>query len=175
MRGGPGKRVVLGVHRAVVAAALTLIAPGTDATGLGAQARETRPDTVVFAVDAAYGTLAFRGTVERVDVGDAYEYRPHIAITFRPNERPNQTNQTPIANLTMCVLSATIREEGNERPTVLSRQTEAITVLLSEYNETKLMPEVTFRLPMSIAAQAGHVLIGVTDGRLMWPIPVDLR
>ncbi len=148
----------------------------TTATGLGARVREAWPQSlsrpVVFNVNRAYGSLAFRGVVERIDLGEEYESRPHIAITFRPNERPNPT---PVANLQMCVLVATMPGEGEGRVTLLSRETEPIAVVLTADRESKSMPEVTFRLPKSIAAQAGHIGLAVTDGRMLWPIPIELR
>lgn len=38
----------------------------------------------VFDVDCDYGTLAFKGTVERSDAGDKYRYRIRIAVVFLP-------------------------------------------------------------------------------------------
>jgi len=58
---------------------------------------------------------------------------------------------------------------------VLFRQTQGIVVVLSENGETKPMPNLTFRLPKPISAQATHVGLGVSDGRILWPIPTELK
>ncbi len=176
MAAGRRTGVVALVGGFALATALTVGPPGTSAMGLAPRAAQApRPSpsrSVVFGVDHVYGTLAFKGAIERADLGEEYEYRPHIAITFRPNER---TNRVPVANLAMCQLVATIPNPEGGRATVLSRQTEAAAVLLSVDGETKPLPEVTFRLPKSIAAAAGHIGLDVTDMHLLWPIPVELK
>ncbi len=158
------------------AVVLAVLAPGPAATGDGVRARPTPiqpPEKpVVFNVDGNYGTLGFKGTVERFDLGGEYEYRPHISITFLPNE---QTNRTPIANLVMVRLVATKPGPERDRAILLSSESESIAVFLSQDGETKTMPDVVFRLPKSIVAEAAHVVLGVTDMRLLWPIPVELK
>jgi len=166
---------------ACVATIVVLAIPAVRAWGgptVGAQVpvqnakQEPSSKPVTIDIDCAYGTLGFRGTVERIDLGQEYEFRTHIAITFRPSER---TNRTPVADLRLCELVATVPGEPGTRASVLSRETQAIAVVLREDGETKPMPDLTFRLPKSIAAQARHVGLGVTDGRILWPIPTELR
>jgi hypothetical protein len=102
------------------------------------------PQISIINIERAYGTLEFRGHVERVDLGEEYEFRTHIAITFRPSER---VNRTPVADLRVCQLVATVVREPGLPVEVLHRETQTIAVLLSEDGETKPMPDLVFRCP----------------------------
>ena len=124
-------------------------------------------------IDGDYGTLAFRGTVERIDMGDEYEFRPHIEITFK---RVDDVNPTTFADLRLCALVATIPNDSDpsQPAKVLYRQSKEIAVMLSEEGDTKRLPDLSFRMSKSVLAEATHVGLYVSDGRVMWPIPGEL-
>ena len=121
-------------------------------------------------VNHAYQSLQFRGRVQRVDLGSEYEFRSHIAVTFRP------TADHPVADLRMCQLGVTqFRTSSRQRHVVLHRETQSIAVLLKKAGERKRLPDLVFRLPKSVAMQATHIGLAVSDGRLLWPIPTELK
>ncbi len=129
-------------------------------------------------VRTEYGTLAFRGHVERKDLGDSYEFRPRIDITFRPAEFRNGyivTNRTPFADLRWCSLVATIYRQGDKRAQVLYRERLPITILLVKDGETKPLPDLKFRLAKVVSDEATHVGLSVSDGNLLWPIQRELK
>lgn len=130
--------------------------------------------TRVFNVDRTYGTLEFRGQIERFDAGDDYEFRPHLTATFRPNATVNRPQIPGAVDLRLWQLVATITYPG-ERADILHRDVQAISVLLSDDGETHPLPDLLFRLPKKIAAAATHIGLAVSDGRLLWPIAVELK
>ena len=50
-----------------------------------------------------------------------------------------------------------------------------IVIALIDEGETKSLPELVFRLPKSLAAGVNHVGLGVSDGKLLWPIAAELK
>jgi hypothetical protein len=129
------------------------------------------PESRTFAIDKTYGTLEFHGQVDRVEVGDVFEYRPRLTVTFRPAAT---INQTPVAHLRMLQLVATIMRPGMSAD-VLHRDVQAIDVLLTTDGDSATLPEVVLRVPKSVVASAEHVGVNVTDGKLLWPVGVTLK
>lgn len=131
-----------------------------------------------FDVNTEYGTLAFRGAVERTELQDAFEFLAQIEIMFLPGEVRNGhtvVNRTKVADLSNCELVATIWSGKNEPAEVLYRESYPIAISLSEYGETAWLPDLRFRVAKSIAARATHIGLSVTDGRLLWPVAVELK
>lgn len=125
-----------------------------------------------FTVDASYGTLSFQGMIERVDRGNEYEYRPHIDVTFHP-DRP--VNRVPVADLVGYRLVATVPPNDSGPWQLLHEETHPIIIRLTRAGETAHLPETSFHLSKTIAARARRVGMGVLDGHLLWPIPVNLQ
>ena len=125
-----------------------------------------------FNVDTSYGTLSFRGSVDRVDRGREYEYLTHIDVTFHPDRT---VNRTPVVNLIACRFVASVPGDDKGPWQMLHEETRPISVYLSRDGQTAHLPELRFRLSKAIAAQARAVGLGLLDGRLMWPIPVRFQ
>ncbi len=124
------------------------------------------------AVDVSYGTLSFRGKVDRAESGSEFEYRTHIDVTFHPDQR---LNHTLVVDLRECRFVASVPGDDNGPWKMLHQESRPIVVHLTEDGQTAHLPDLTFRLPRAIAAQARRVGLAVLDGHLMWPIPVDLK
>jgi hypothetical protein len=133
-----------------------------------------RPATRVINVGRAYGTLEFRGQIERLENGDEYEFRPRITVTFRADAAENRPDIPGLIELRLSQLVATIARPG-ERADILHRDVQAISVVLSGDGDAEMLPALLFRLPKKIAEAANHVGLGVSDGRLLWPIAVELK
>jgi hypothetical protein len=129
------------------------------------------PGVLVLTFKTVYGTLRFDGSVERVDLEDEFEYRPQLVATFDPGAR---VNRTKTVNLVSYRLVATIpREQGPA--TILHEDRQPISINLTTNGESARLPALVFRLSKVLEAQAPHVGLSVTDGRLLWPIPVTLK
>ena len=125
----------------------------------------------IIAVEQSYGTLEFRGLVERSETADDYEFRTRLGVTFHPGE---SINRVTVAQLKVVQLVAT-RKYGTARAELLHRDAQPIDVVLSDEGETRSLPEMVFRLPKSIAATVNHIGLGVSDGKLLWPVATELR
>jgi hypothetical protein len=134
----------------------------------------------VFDVDCDYGTLSFKGRVERTDIGDQYKYRVQIAVAFLPGEfTPDgytMTNRTKVADLKFCDLVATSFVEEAKPYKLLARDYRPIALRLTESGEVGTLPDLEFLMPKSAVAAASHVGLGVSgSGNIYWPIPVELK
>jgi hypothetical protein len=58
---------------------------------------------------------------------------------------------------------------------MIHRDVRTIEVLLSNEGDTGTLPELVFRVPRSLADAADHVGLGVSDGKLLWPVGVTLK
>ena len=140
--------------------------------GCGSRPSSEPAPARTFDVNASYGTLSFRGTIDRVDRGNEFEYRTHIDITFHPGRT---VNLVPAANLIACRFVASVPSGGGGPWQILHEETRPISISLSHDGQTAHLPDVRFRLSKIIAAQAREVGVAVLDGRFMWPIPVHLQ
>jgi hypothetical protein len=122
-------------------------------------------------IEKSYGTLEFRGVVERSETADDYEFRTRLAVTFHPAEK---INRVAVVQLRVMQLVAT-RMTATAKAEALHRDAQPIDVVLIDEGETKSLPEMVFRLPKSIAATVNHVGLGVSDGTRLWPVATELR
>jgi hypothetical protein len=132
----------------------------------------------VFDVNAEYGTLAFRGKIERTDTGSQYLFRVQLAVVFFPGETLNgytMTNRTKVADLKSCELVATQKVADNQPYKMLQRETRSIDIRLTEFGEMGVLPDMEFALSKSIVAGADHVGLAVIGGGLAWPVPMELK
>jgi|SRR5215831_4649680 len=150
---------------------LTLIGALSVLGACGTHSIEPTP-TSSFAVDTSYGTLSFKGTIDRADRGADYEYRPHLDVTFHPNR---QVNRTPIVDLVAYRFVASVPGKENGPAQMLHEENREISIRLTQDGQTAHLPDLRFRLSKAIAAQAHWVGLGVLDERLLWPIPVRLN
>ena len=133
----------------------------------------------VFDVDNEYGTLSFKGRVERTDLGDKYNYRIQIAVVFLPGETTHDgytmTNRTKIADLKTCELVATSFVEDGKPYKMIQREWQPIAIRLEQFGEVGTLPDLEFLMPKSTVEAATHVGLAVSDGKLLWPIPTELK
>jgi hypothetical protein len=133
----------------------------------------------VFDVDCDYGTLAFKGRIERTDMGEKFKYRIQLATVFLPGETTpdgyTMTNRTKVADLKVCELVATSFVEEGKPYKLIQREWKPIAIRLTEYGEVGTLPDLEFILPKSAVESATHVGFAVSGGGLAWPIPVELK
>ena len=142
--------------------------------------RAKSSDTLkIFDVDNEYGTLSFKGRIERTDLGDKYKYRIQIAVVFLPGETTHDgytmTNRTKIADLKTCELVATSFVEDGKPYKIIHRERQQIAIRLEEYAEVGTLPDLEFLMPKPAVETATHVGLAVSDGKLLWPIPTELK
>jgi hypothetical protein len=133
----------------------------------------------LFDVDCDYGTLAFKGRIERTDMGEKFRYRIQIATVFLPGETTpdgyTMTNRTKVADLKICELVATSFVEEGKPYKLIQREWKPIAIRLTEYGEVGTLPEMEFFMPKSAVESASHVGFAVSGGGLAWPIPIELK
>ena len=133
---------------------------------------QTAPAPTVVKVDTEYGTLRFRGTIDRTDVGVAWEFRPHLVLTFQKDDKLNTVAHI---DLQSSFVVASLRRPGDQRAKVLFRDEKPTRLSFGEFGQTQRLPDVVFRVDKTAAADANSLMMGVGDGRLIWPIAVPLR
>ena len=133
----------------------------------------------VFDVDCDYGTLAFKGRIERTDLGEKFRYRIQVATVFLPGETTpdgyTMTNRTKVADLKICELVATSFVEEGKPYKMIQREYKPIAVRLTEYGEVGTLPDLELFLTKSAVESATHVGFAVSGGGLVWPIPIELK
>ena len=126
----------------------------------------------IFTIDKEYGTLRFRGTVTRADIGTEYEYELDVSATFLPDAPYNRVSAI---NLTHSDLQATIYRGEGAGVGALQTSRQSLTFHLGDANETKKLPPLSFRLSKHSVAHAYMVVLGVGDGHLWWPMSLGLK
>jgi hypothetical protein len=152
--------------------------PARPANAVQETQRSRPPIVEVFDINTKYGTVTFRGAVERTELPGEFEFLAQINVTFTPDKDPDgggPVNQTEIVDLRFCELVATIWSGKKEPAEVLYRESHPVAIRLTKNGEAAQLPDLRFRVSKSIAARATHIGLGVTDGKLLWPIAVELK
>lgn len=136
--------------------------------------------TKVFNVDSEYGTLAFKGKVERTDTGDYYKYLlKKLDVVFLPGQRDSKgyikANRTDIADLKTCQMVATTFVGEGKPYKMLHSEYHRIDIRLTEYGEKRTLEDLEFLMPKEAVESATHVGLGIGGGRLFWPVPTELK
>jgi hypothetical protein len=156
-----------------------LTAYSAHASSTAQEAEEGRHAAVkTFDINTEYGTLAFRGAVERTESQDEYEFLARIELTFIhgfAREGGVPVNRTEIVDLRSCDLVATIWSGKKEPAEVLYREAYPVKVHLAKYGESARLPDLRFHVAKSVAVRATHIGLSVTDGHLLWPVAVELK
>jgi len=139
-------------------------APSTDAVSLKAVQE--------FNVNEEYGTLRFRGKIRRSDFGTYFEYGVQLQVVFNA---AGDVNRVTAIRLIQADLVATRRRDNGERPDILYRDKKRVSLSLTKDGETKELTDLAFHVTKTVADQATHVGLGLTDGRLFWPVSTELK
>jgi hypothetical protein len=153
------------MRRAVAAVAIVVAVISPSA------AQAPLPAPTVINVDTNFGSLAFNGTIERFDLGREWEFRPHLELTFQ-NSVLNRTDRIELRY--SLIIGSLVR--GTDQPVkILHREEKPIVLTFTEFGQTKRLPELSFRVSKDAVADANRLLMGVSDGKMVWGIPAELR
>jgi len=131
------------------------------------------PAAKTFAIDTQYGTLSFRGSVDRVDNGSKYVIHTRLRLTFDKTQGVNRADRI---DLTTLALVATRKTGTNNSPTeVLYRRAQTISAQFTKQGDALDLPELEFTIDKAIVEKATFVGLNVSDGKILWPIAMDLR
>jgi hypothetical protein len=122
----------------------------------------------------AYGSLEFDGSVERVDFGEAWEFRVLLNATFHANTGPNMVPNVRLSTVRVSISP----KSGTELRTAaaVARLIERVDVVLTIDGERVSIPPVVFRVLKADLEGAEYVGLGVIGNlRYAWPVSVDLR
>jgi hypothetical protein len=126
-----------------------------------------------FAIDTRYGTLSFRGTVDKVDNGSKYVIHTRVSLTFDKTQGVNRADRI---DLTTLALVATRKTGTKNSPTeVLYRSAQTISAQFTKQGDALDLPELEFTIDKAVVEKATFVGLNVSDGKILWPIAVDLR
>jgi hypothetical protein len=149
-----------------------VVAAGTLMLGACGTAAPTAVPLRTFAVDTSFGTLRFLGQVVQFELGDRYQYKAQLRLTF---DRFARTNSTSSIHLTTARFVATIAGDPREQARLVYEQSQPISADFTADGDTRQLPELTFSIEKSVAALATSIALGVSDDRLLWPVPGNLK
>ena len=127
------------------------------------------PAPKVIKIDETYGTLAFKGWVERYDEGDNIRFVvKKLKLTFKPSGDVNRTLKIDAKHL---LLIATVKPETGKGPwkRIYMKKSSIDKSLTTTSPHTEII-NVEFTIPKSTMKQADRLGLGVTDGSLLWPV-----
>jgi hypothetical protein len=68
-----------------------------------------------------------------------------------------------------------VRKPSAKQSVVKVEERQTIAVNLIQDRQTQWLPPFVFRLDKSVEASAHHVGLAVSDGRLLWPVSIELK
>ena len=131
------------------------------------------PAPRTFELNGSYGTLVYKGTVERVSNGSNYVYTvKNLVLTYSPFAQINMTDEIKV-NVEFV---ATTRPPSGEGPWKrIFVQTHQTSDVLHTSAPTLTIKEVSFTVPKDVVDKADSVGLTVTDGKILWPFAEELK
>jgi hypothetical protein len=140
-------------------------------------------------IKSTYKTLGFKGKVERIDQGDAYEFLIQIEARFVSSEtEPSRYTMdlTKMENIRTCDLKAFQKPEVSPEemrmldqppePSELFKDSFALAnALIKKGDEPLRLPDIKLHMPKSVYSKADYVRLVIGDGNRYWPIAVELK
>ncbi|TCZ77611.1 hypothetical protein [Lysobacter sp. N42] len=124
-------------------------------------------------LDGSYGSLAFKGQVERRIEGVNYVYSvQRLDLTFDPQAKSNATDR--IINPSLRFVAIEEKGDGTPQKTLFESEV-PIRARLNSSNRAVTVENLTFVVPRHAVESADHVGLAVVGERLMWPIETDLK
>jgi hypothetical protein len=132
-----------------------------------------RPSSDRITLDGAYGSLVYKGVVERSIEEDVYKYTiENLSLRYSVFSRLNITKEIQVS----VVLVATQRPpSGQGSWKRIFKEVHETGALLTFTSPKTTITNLVFTIPREIVQQANHVGLSVTDGRLLWPIGGELK
>lgn len=127
----------------------------------------------VYRLDGSYGTLTYTGTVNRAVGRESVVFEvEELHLSFDPEAAVNST--TEVVSPTVRVVT-TLRDPEGGKATITYEARIPTSVRLDAKNRKVVLRGLTFTVPKSAFDSADYAGLGVTDGRMLWPIHQDLR
>jgi hypothetical protein len=134
-----------------------------------AQEPAAKSDVKTYELKGSYGTLVYEGNVERRETEKEFEYLiVQLKLKFDPAGTVNSTKE--IAAKEIQIVATKKPTEGKGPFTVLHRDKKPTTIVLSEASPTGTLEKIKLVLPKESVDKADHVGLGLSDGKLLWPI-----
>jgi len=96
-----------------------------------------------------------------------------LSLTFDKTQGVNRADRI---DLTTLALVATRKTGTNNSPTeVLYRRAQTISAQFTKQGDALDLPELEFTIDKAIVEKATFVGLNVSDGKILWPIAMDLR
>jgi len=144
------------------------------ASFLRAQEPIAKTDVKTYEIKGSYGTLIYEGKVERRETEKEFEYLiVNIELIFDPAKSVNVNVTKEIAAKEILIVATKKPSEGKGRSTILQRDKKPTSIVLTEGSPTATLEKIKLVLTKESVGKADHVGLGLTDGKLLWPITWD--
>ena len=163
------KRVTRLVILAFVSLCLTHCRPAPNKLGDQSSGSDSH-----FTLRGSYGTLAYEGTAVRTEEQGRCVIRISILrLTFDPRATTNRTDRIDATQLR---LVATKKPASGDGPWCSVAQAEhPLSVSLTPESPSTTITDITLSVPADSVCRADHLGLGVTDGKLLWPLGCELK
>lgn len=126
-----------------------------------------------YEVQGRHGSLSYEGKVERRETETKFEYSiVQLNLKFEPARSENKSVEQEITVEEIHIVAWKKPAEGKSRSTGLWGDKKRTSVILTEGSPTATLKEIKLALNKEAVGKADHVRLGLTDGKLVWPIKI---
>lgn len=132
-----------------------------------------RPSMDKINLDGSYGTLKYKGVVERsLEKSDCRYTVKNLSLKYSVFSTLNMTKEIRVS----VALVATQRPQSGEGSWKrIFEQTQKTGYVLTLTSPKATITNLVFTIPKEVVEQADHVGLSVTDGKFLWPIGDELK
>ena len=126
-----------------------------------------------YALDGAYGSLAYEGKVQRIEGQDSVLFHvKKLRLTLVPTADVNATDQVIRPSIR---LVTTTRAPDGVKAVATYEALIKTGVTLNASEPVAVIENLVFSVPSTTISSADYAGLSVTDGRLSWPMHQDMR
>ena len=130
-------------------------------------------EPMTYALDGAYGSVAYEGKVQRVDAAESVLFTVEkLRLTLDPKAEVNSTEQLVRPSIRFIT---TVRAPDGVRAAVTYEALVRTDITLNVGTPHAVVENLRFAVPTSTLAGADYAGLSVTDGRLLWPMHHDMK
>lgn len=131
------------------------------------------PSSDTVSLDGSYGTLSYKGVVERSIEGTNCKYTiKEIHFKYHVFGSINSTTKIPV---TIEMVATIAPPSGTGSWDRIFEKAYPTTEVLTFTSPNATITNLTFIIPTDIVHKADHLGLDVTDGTMLWPIAEELK
>jgi hypothetical protein len=127
-----------------------------------------------FTLSGDYGSLAYEGeAIRTAEQGKCVVRIPSLRLSFVPGAGINRTDHIDATEIR---LVATKRPpSGDGSYSIIAADGHSLSVSLTAQSPTVTLTDIVLTVTSDDAAQADHLGLAVTDGKMLWPLGGELK